>query len=219
MKPEMKVCVKQISGNIRVSSSSHPHNVGGGRNISFTSFWWHRTGSSLLMSIFSFLTMNQSFEYVWVRISRLFQIFCISIEQSRLDMLYFGVQGLQRLTKIREAFSGNTPLDKTWWARSIDIYECTNRCSLAAGLQGNEERMRKWRGNGDEMERKFPHSFLYILPLYPFPISKFVTFCRKMLNTAFLSRMSQKLNIRAMRKLFWAEFSARKLRKLCRPDL
>ena len=171
MKPEMKVCVKQISGNIRVSSSSHPHNVGGGRNISFTSFWWHRTGSSLLMSIFSFLTMNQSFEYVWVRISRLFQIFCISIEQSRLDMLYFGVQGLQRLTKIREAFSGNTPLDKTWWARSIDIYECTNRCSLAAGLRGIGERMRKWRGNGEKMRKWREIDSLYVLILSLFPPS------------------------------------------------
>ena len=83
---------------------------------------------------------------------------------------------------------------------------CTNLCSLAAGLRGNEERMRKWRGNGEEMEREWGNGetissfFLYILPLYPFPISKLVTFCRKMLNTAFLSRMSQKLNIRAMRK-------------------
>ena len=32
---------------------------------------------------------------------------------------------------------------------------CTNRCSLAAGLRGNEERMRKWRGNGEEMEREW----------------------------------------------------------------
>ena len=61
---------------------------------------------------------------------------------------------------------------------------------------------RKW-GENEEMERKgkkneeikrdslsiFP---LYFLPLYPFPISKIVTFCHKMLNTALLSRMSQK---------------------------
>ena len=57
----------------------------------------------------------------------------------------------------------------------------------------NEEMKRKWRDK-EEMERKFLPSF------HPFPISKFVTFCCKMLNTAFLSRMSQKLNIRAMRK-------------------
>ena len=111
------------------------------------------------------------------------------------------------------------------WVLYIYIQGCTNRCSLAAGLRGNEERMRKWRGNGEEMEREWGNGekissfFLYILPLYPFPISKFVTFCRKMLNTAFLSRMSQKLNIRAMRKYFWVEFSARKLRKLCRPGV
>ena len=46
---------------------------------------------------------------------------------------------------------------------------CTNRCSLAAGLRGNEQRMRKWRGNGEEMERewgKLEKNFL-ILSLYP----------------------------------------------------
>ena len=30
---------------------------------------------------------------------------------------------------------------------------CTNCCSLAAGLRGNEERMRKWRGNGERMRK------------------------------------------------------------------
>ena len=82
---------------------------------------------------------------------------------------------------------------------------CTNRCSLAAGLRekwrGNEEMRRKWRKN-EEMERDwlstFPHSlsisslFLHFLPLFPFPTSKCITFCCKMLNTALLSRMSQK---------------------------
>ena len=65
----------------------------------------------------------------------------------------------------------------------------------------NEEMRRKWREN-EEMERDwlstFPHSlsisslFLHFLPLFPFPTSKCVTFCCKMLNTALLSRMSQK---------------------------
>ena len=60
---------------------------------------------------------------------------------------------------------------------------------------------RKWREN-EEMERDwlstFPHSlsisslFLHFLPLFPFPTSKCITFCCKMLNTALLSRMSQK---------------------------
>ena len=67
---------------------------------------------------------------------------------------------------------------------------------------GNEEEMEIEWGNKEEMERKWGNgerftlyisSFSpYFLPLYPFPISKFVTFCPKMLNTAFLSRMSQK---------------------------
>ena len=51
---------------------------------------------------------------------------------------------------------------------------------------GNGERGRKWREN-EEME----HS-LYFVPLYPFPISKIVIFCHKMLNTELLSGMSQK---------------------------
>ena len=65
----------------------------------------------------------------------------------------------------------------------------------------NEEMRRKWR-ESEEMERDwlstFPHSlsisslFLHFLILSPFPTSKCVTFCCKMLNTALLSRMSQK---------------------------
>ena len=44
---------------------------------------------------------------------------------------------------------------------------------------------RKWREN-EEMERG------NFIPLYPFPASKIVSFCRKMLNTALLSQMSKK---------------------------
>ena len=84
------------------------------------------------------------------------------------------------------------------------IQGVTPRWSLGAGLRWNGERMRKWREN-EEMKRKWREneeierlpfyisSFsLHFLPLSPFPTSKFVTFCRKMLNTALLSRMSQK---------------------------
>merc|ERR1712004_725607 len=44
----------------------------------------------------------------------------------------------------------------------------------------------------------FPHSlsisslFLHFLPHFPFPTSKCITFCCKMLDTALLSQMSQK---------------------------
>ena len=65
---------------------------------------------------------------------------------------------------------------------------CTNCGILASWLLENGERMRK-------RERFTPYisSFsLYFLPLYPFPISKIVTFCGKMLNTVLLSRVSQK---------------------------
>ena len=69
--------------------------------------------------------------------------------------------------------------------------------------------MGKWREN-EELERELGNgerftlyisSFsVYFHPLYPFLRPKFVTFCRKMLNTALLSLMSQKLNKRAMKK-------------------
>ena len=81
---------------------------------------------------------------------------------------------------------------------------CTTCCILASGMLEHGERMRKCRGNGErirkwreneEMERFTLYISLfslYFLPLYPFPISKIATFCRKMLNMALLSRMSQK---------------------------
>ena len=66
--------------------------------------------------------------------------------------------------------------------------------------KGNGERMSEWRENG-EMEREIFSTFsLYFLPLYPFPTSKLVSFCRKMLNTALMSRMSQKIYIGAVKK-------------------
>ena len=82
------------------------------------------------------------------------------------------------------------------------LHESLQPCSRAARKwRENEEMRRKWREN-EEMERDwlstFPHSlsisslFLHFLPLFPFPTSKCITFCCKMLNTALLSRMSQK---------------------------
>ena len=78
---------------------------------------------------------------------------------------------------------------------------CTNCGSLAVYMQENVERMRNCRGNEEGMRKwreilrftLYIASFsLYFLPPYPFPISKIVSFFRKMLNTALLSRMSQK---------------------------
>ena len=73
---------------------------------------------------------------------------------------------------------------------------------------GNRKRMRKWRewmrkwreneemereiGNGERFTLYISSFSLYFLPLYPFPLSKIVSFCRKMLKTALLLRMSQK---------------------------
>ena len=56
----------------------------------------------------------------------------------------------------------------------------------------NEEEMEREWGNGERFTLYISSFSLYFLPLYPFPISKIVSFCRKMLNTALLSRMSQK---------------------------
>ena len=73
---------------------------------------------------------------------------------------------------------------------------------VPAWLWENGERMRKLKGNWEEMEREWGNgegftlyisSFsLYFLPFYPFPITKIVSFCLKILNTEPLSRMSQK---------------------------
>ena len=53
-------------------------------------------------------------------------------------------------------------------------------------LRENEEEMeRKWREN-KEMEKDSLSTFSHFL--YPFPISKIVSFGRKMLNWALLSR-------------------------------
>ena len=54
----------------------------------------------------------------------------------------------------------------------------------------NEEEMEREWGNEDRFTLYiFP---LFLLPLYPFPRTKIVWFCRKMLNTALLSQMLQK---------------------------
>ena len=65
---------------------------------------------------------------------------------------------------------------------------CTNRCSLAAGLQGNGERMRKWRGNGERMRKLrgngekltlyIPQFSLHFLPLSPFPLSLSISYIK-----------------------------------------
>ena len=60
---------------------------------------------------------------------------------------------------------------------------------------------RKWReieemdresGNGERFTLYIFSFSLFFLPLYPFPISKIFSFCRKMLNSTLVSRMSQK---------------------------
>ena len=67
----------------------------------------------------------------------------------------------------------------------------TTCCILASGMRENVDIMRKWRGNGERMRKlsTFTH-FLFISSLSINFL--YQNFCRKMLNTALLSRMSQK---------------------------
>ena len=107
-----------------------------------------------------------------------------------------------------------------WKKMYSSIQGCTTCCILASGirenLRENENMKRKWRGNTEKWGngKRFTlyiSSFtLYFLPLYPLPISKTVSVCRKMLDTALLSQMSQKTYA------LWENYSG-KLRKLCRP--
>ena len=98
------------------------------------------------------------------------------------------------------------------WHLVTGLHKMCQPASLAwRKWRENEKMKRKWRakeemesewGNGEEMDSEWGNgqrftlyisSFsLYFLLLYPFPISKIVSFCRKMLNTALLSQMSQK---------------------------
>ena len=89
-----------------------------------------------------------------------------------------------------------------WYRAARIVAALQPGCEEMKREWGNEEETeRKWRDN-EEMEREWGNGekfilyissfFLYFFPLYPFPTSKFVIFCRKMLNTALLSRMSQK---------------------------
>ena len=83
------------------------------------------------------------------------------------------------------------PLVEEWGkeGRLIDPLELWSQA--ARKWRDNEEMKRKWREN-EEMESEwlspFPHSLsisslsLHFLILSPFPTSKFVTFCRKMLK-------------------------------------
>ena len=57
--------------------------------------------------------------------------------------------------------------------------------------RGNGERMMKWWGNGERFTLYISSFSLNLLPLCSFPISKFVRFWRKMLNTTLLLRMSE----------------------------
>ena len=118
---------------------------------------------------------------------------------------YYIARKLYKLPHQTLAFNGKP----TWHVLRVflshllpGLHESLQPCSRAARKwRENEEMRRKWREN-EEMERDwlstFPHSlsisslFLHFLPLFPFPTSKCVTFCCKMLNTALLSRMSQK---------------------------
>ena len=79
---------------------------------------------------------------------------------------------------------------------------CTTCGSLAAGLQGNGERMRKWRGNGqildnEEMEQDllstFPH-LLFIFSLFiHFQIKNCLILAQNVKNGTFVANVTKKL--------------------------
>ena len=92
-------------------------------------------------------------------------------------------------------------INTNWSISDTNVdYICTNSSTnstvaqlVAAWQPGCEKMEREWE-NKEEMEREWGNGerfilymfsfFLYFLPLYPFPISKIVSFCRKMLKTA-----------------------------------
>ena len=59
--------------------------------------------------------------------------------------------------------------------------------SRAARKWKENEEMGRERGNGERFTLYISSFYIYFLPLYPFPISKNVTFCGKMLYMALLS--------------------------------
>ena len=93
---------------------------------------------------------------------------------------------------------------------------------LVAGWQPSCEKMEREWENEEEMEREWGNEdrftlyifSLFLLPLYPFPISKIVWFCRKMLVRRFSRECHKRLNIRTVRKKIVSKFAARKQSKL-----
>ena len=77
---------------------------------------------------------------------------------------------------------------------------CQPGCEKMEREWENEEEMEREWGNGERFTLYIFSFSIYFLPLYPFSISKIVSFCCKMLKTALLLRILQKINIRDMRK-------------------
>ena len=66
------------------------------------------------------------------------------------------------------------------------------------------------------MERFTLYIFSFFLPTYAFPMSKIVTFCRKMLSTALLSRMSQKTEQTRYEKIILGQIRCEKASQVVR---
>ena len=100
------------------------------------------------------------------------------------------------LTRVKlSCFLGDAGLHKLCQPGSLAVRKWRENEKKKRKRRENKEIERNW-GEYEEMERFTLSSFsLYFFPLYPFPISKIVSFCHKMLNTALLSRI-----ICAMRK-------------------
>ena len=87
---------------------------------------------------------------------------------------------------------------------------------VAAWLPENGEWMRKWRGNGERITLYISSFNLYFLPLCPFPISKIVSFCRKMWNTTLLSGRSQKTHHTCYEKIILGRIRCEKAQQVLR---
>ena len=83
----------------------------------------------------------------------------------------------------------------------------------------NEEEIEREWGNEDRFTLYIFYIFsLFLLPLYPFPISKIVWFCRKMLVRHFVANVTKNLTYALWEKKLCQKFAARKLRKLWGSD-
>ena len=129
--------------------------------------------------------LNQSLQNIYIFINKSRASFVLTIFSEKRNVLpkFWNI-----LTKIHES-------------RNIKVgfFQGLASCaSVPAWVWENGERMRKWRGNRERMRKSREIHSLRFLIFSLFPPSLSISYikkchiCRKILNTALLSRMSQK---------------------------